>query len=207
MDIETELKILSEWIENLPKIGMATLGAEGKPMYILDFIIIGALKRSLSLASGLHALVLSKNMTCSRAIVRMEIDTISRLLAYTYVDEPSDMARAIMGGKPLNTFKCRDGKKLRDGYLIDKMSEEYSWVKAVYKYTSGYVHFSEKQMFDSIDSLGDDEERTIKLLISEEDNNFPAESWIEIVQCFNEMLAILNKLFITYRSEIKQHEA
>ncbi len=111
-----------------PEIGMETLGGAGKPVYILDLIIIGVIKRSLSLASGLHDLVKSKNMICSRAILRMELDTVSRLLAYTYVNDPSEMAKDIIGGKALNSFKCRDGKQLRDGYLIDKMSEKYPWV-------------------------------------------------------------------------------
>jgi hypothetical protein len=206
MNIETELTKLDEWIKCLPKIGMETLGGDGKPMYILDFILIGAIKRSLSLASGLHTLVSTKNMTCARAIVRMELDTISRLLAYTYVDEPSDMAKAIIGGKALNSFKCRDGKNLRDGYLIDKMDKEYPWVKAVYRYTSGYVHFSERQVFDSISSLGDGEDRAIEFQVGKEDLNFPEESWVEIVQCFNEMLSILSKLLVTYREELKQAE-
>ena len=177
-----------------------------KPVYILDLIIIGVIKRSLSLASGLHDLVKSKNMICSRAILRMELDTVSRLLAYTYVNDPSEMAKDIIGGKALNSFKCRDGKQLRDGYLIDKMSEKYPWVKDVYKYTSGYVHFSERQVFDSIFSLGKDEERLVTFQVSKEDHNFPEESWIEIIACFNEMLSILSELLLTHRNELKQAE-
>lgn len=208
MNLDIELNKLNEWISNLPKIGMETLGGGDKPMYVLDFIIIGVVKRSLSLASGLHDLVKAKNMTCARAIVRMELDTVSRLLAYTYVAEPSDMAKAIIGGKALNSFKCREGKKLRDSYLIDKMNEKYPWAKEVYKYTSGYVHFSERQVFDSIDySLDSNEERIIQFQVSKEDHNFPEESWVEIVECFNEMLSILGHLLITYRNELKQAEA
>ena len=185
---------------------LETLGGAGKPVYILDLIIIGVIKRSLSLASGLHDLVKSKNMICSRAILRMELDTVSRLLAYTYVNDPSEMAKDIIGGKALNSFKCRDGKQLRDGYLIDKMSEKYPWVKDVYKYTSGYVHFSERQVFDSIFSLGKDEERLVTFQVSKEDHNFPEESWIEIIACFNEMLSILSELLLTHRNELKQAE-
>lgn len=207
MSIDAELEKLEQWISYLPKMGMKTLGGDGKPMYMLDFIIIGVIKRSLSLASGLHDLVKSKNMTCARAIVRMELDTVSRLLAYTYVDEPSEMAKAIIGGKALNSFKCRDGKKLRDGYLIDKMTEKHPWVKDVYKYTSGYVHFSERQVFDSICSIGNDEDRTVTFQVGKEDHNFPEESWVEIVACFNEMLSVLGELLVTYRNELKQAEA
>ena len=88
MSIDIELKKINDWINYLPKIGIETLGSNGEPTFILDLIIIGVIKRSLSLASGLHDLVKSKNMTCSRAILRMELDTVSRLLAYTYIDEP-----------------------------------------------------------------------------------------------------------------------
>jgi len=206
MSISAEIEKLEKWISLLPEIGMETLGGAGKPVYILDLIIIGVIKRSLSLASGLHDLVKSKNMICSRAILRMELDTVSRLLAYTYVNDPSEMAKDIIGGKALNSFKCRDGKQLRDGYLIDKMSEKYPWVKDVYKYTSGYVHFSERQVFDSIFSLGKDEERLVTFQVSKEDHNFPEESWIEIIACFNEMLSILSELLLTYRNELKQAE-
>lgn len=204
MSLERELIKLNRWIDDLPSIGMKTLGDGGTPLFVLDFIMVGVVKRSLSLACGLTDLVESRNMTCSRAIVRMELDTVSRLLAYTYVDNPSDMAKAIIGGEPLNKFKCREGKNLRDGYLIEKMSENYPWAKEVYKYTSGYVHFSERQVFDSILSLGSDEERTVQLQVSKEDRNFPEESWIEIVKCFNEMLSIIAKLLDTYHQEIKQ---
>jgi hypothetical protein len=206
MSISAEIEKLEKWISLLPEIGMETLGGAGKPVYILDLIIIGVIKRSLSLASGLHDLVKSKNMICSRAILRMELDTVSRLLAYTYVNDPSEMAKDIIGGKALNSFKCRDGKQLRDGYLIDKMSEKYPWVKDVYKYTSGYVHFSERQVFDSIFSLGKDEERLVTFQVSKEDHNFPEESWIEIIACFNEMLSILSELLLTHRNELKQAE-
>ena len=116
------------------------------------------------------------------------------------------MARYIIGGRALNSFKCRDGKLLRDGYLIDKMSAKHPWVKDVYKYTSGYIHFSEKQIFDSIYSLGSDGQRKVEFQVNKEDHNFPEDSWIEIVACFNEMLGILSELLATYRNEINQAE-
>lgn len=206
MNIDAELKKLDEWISYLPKIGMQILGGNEKPIYILDLIIIGVIKRSLSLASGLNDLVKSKNIICSRAILRMELDTVSRLLAYTYVDKPSEMAKHIIGGKSLSSFKCRDGKHLRDNYLIDKMSDKHPWVKDVYKYTSGYVHFSEKQIFDSIYSLDSNKGKIVEFQLNKEDHNFPEESWTEIVACFNEMMSILGTLLVTYRNELKHSE-
>ncbi|WP_255900491.1 hypothetical protein [Vibrio campbellii] len=87
---------------------------------------------------------------------------------------------------------------------MDRMTQDYPCVKNVYKYTSGYVHFSERQVFDSISSLGENGLRSVKFHIGSEDNNFPDESWIEILQCFNEMLSILEKLLVAYRNELKQ---
>lgn len=204
MKLESELRKLEEWIDHLPKLGKETLGHGDRPMYVLDLIFIGVLKRSMSLAMGVKTLVDNKNMTCVRAMVRMQLDTLSRLLAYTYVDNPSDVAQQVMAGKPLNKFKCRDGKNLRDGYLIDRMTEQYPWVKNVYQYTSGYVHFSERQVFDSIQSIGSEGLETIEFGVTREDFGFPEDSWVEVVACFNEMLSIVRDVFTTYRDELDQ---
>jgi len=201
--LSAELEQLSEWLDRLPRLGMETLGGTGAPMFVLDFVFIGAVKRSLSLASGLHTLVVAKNIVCSRAILRMQLDTVSRMLAYTYVDNPQAVAKAVIGGTPLKKFKCRDGKALMDGYLIDRMSHDHPWVRKVYDFTSGYVHFSERQFFDSVQKMGSNEERTVTLQISHIDNSFPDASWTEIAACFNHLMALLAGILTSY-SQSKQ---
>lgn len=136
-------------------------------------------------------------MTCARAIVRMHIDTVSRLLAYTYVDDPEEMASKVIGGTPLNTFKTRDGHRLRDAYLIDTMTKSHPWVRDVYDRTSGEVHFSEQQLFASIQSL-DDSERTLQMMISPLDEKYPEFSWSEVVKCFQELNEILVRVIDSY---------
>lgn len=54
---------------------------------------------------------------------------------------------------PIKKFKSRDGKALVDGYLVDQMTKAHPWARKVYDFTSGYVHFSERQFFDSIHSV------------------------------------------------------
>jgi len=191
MSLIAELEELENWVGHLPSVGMHTLGRSGAPMFILDFIMIGAVKRSLSLGSGLIGLVKSKNMVCSRALLRMQLDTVTRLLAYTYVEDSEAMAKEVIGGKKLARFKSRDGKQLRDGYLVDRMTEDHPWVRRVYDFTSGYVHFSESQFYDSIHSIGSDEERTVQIQVSHIDDKYPEFSWEEVVACFNELLKIL----------------
>lgn len=198
MALADELDNLANWIQRLPRIGMETIGGAGASMRVLDFVFVGAIKRSLSLSSGLQAMVQAQNMICARAILRMQLDTDSRLLAYTYVKDPETMAREVIGGAALKKFKSTEGKPLVDSYLVDRMSVDYPWVRGVYNYTSGYVHFSEKQFFDSISSMGSDDQRTFQLQVSHVDSKFPESSWEEVVACFNDLLDILNGVFSAY---------
>lgn len=198
MSLEKEVESLSSWIQRIPRVGMETLGGAGAAMHLLDFVMIGAVKRTLSLASGVHAAILARNMTCARALLRMQLDTVTRLLAYTYVSDPESVANGVIGGTPLKKYKSKDGKALTDGYLVDRMSQDHTWVRKVYEFTSGYVHFSERQFFDSIHSLSDDSERTVTFEVSHIDSKFPEDSWEEVAACFNHLTEILIAVFKSY---------
>lgn len=201
MSLSEELARLDGWLERLPSVGMRTLGGSGSSMYVFDFIAIGAVKRSLSLASGLSSMIRAKNMICARALLRMHLDTVTRFLAYTYVKDPEAMARAVTRGQKLNKFKCSNGKPLTDAYLVDRLSHEHPWVRRVYDFTSGYVHFSERQFFDSIHTLGSDQERTMQLEISHIDSKFPEFSWAEVTACFNQLTEILVSALVSYEAQ------
>ena len=206
MALNDEIKKLDDWADYLPKMAMELLNDNGGPFYKLDLIFIGAIKRSMSLTVGLSDLIKAKNITLCRAILRMQMDTVGRMMAYTYVDNPSEMALKVIGGVALNTFQSRDGSRLTDAYLIGRMNENHPWMKDAYKRLSGYVHFSENQIFDSIVGIGSDAERTITIAIGKEDDNFPDDSWTEIAKHFNELLSIFGNLLVTYRREIRSFE-
>lgn len=182
---------------------MSALGESGSHMFTLDFIMVGAVKRSMSLAAGLKAMVESRNMVCARALLRLQIDTLSRLRGYTYVQDPEGVARAVIGGDEIYKHKSTDGKPLRDGYLIERLAIELPWVTETYKQTSGYVHFSEKQFFDTVQSVGDDETQTINFTVSATDEKFPENSWIEVVACFNEVTTVLAQTVESYGAHKK----
>lgn len=184
--------------ERVRQVGMRVLVAGESALYVFDFIVIGAIKRSLGLASGTSSMIRAKNMLCARALLRMHLDTVARFLAYTYVKDRELVARAVTAGTQLKTFKSSDGKSLTDAYLVDRLSQSYPWVRNVYKSTSGYVHFSEQQFFDSVHSLGSDEERTMQLEISHIDNRFPEWSWAEVAECFNRLTEILLSAVAAY---------
>ena len=182
---------------------MGALGETGSPMFTLDFVMVGAVKRSMSLAAGLKSMVESRNMVCARALLRLQIDTLSRLRAYTYVEHPEKLARAVIGGDEIYKHKCKDGKVLKDAYLVDRLAIEYPWLPKTYKVTSGYVHFSEKQFFDTVQSVGNETPATFNLLLSAKDDKFPEASWIEVVAFFNELTAGLVETVDSYAEHKK----
>lgn len=198
MSLASETEALSAWLDDFPRRAMPIVGGEGSPMYVLDFIFLGAVKRSLSLGAGLLALIEAKNIVCARAVLRMHLDTITRLSAYSYVSDLEQMAKEILGGKALKKFKSTDGKPLNDGYLVDRLADRFPWVRKVYDFMSGYVHFSERQFFDAIHSLGSNEERTVRLSIGRTDDKYPEFSWEELPACFNHLNLILEEFLRAY---------
>jgi hypothetical protein len=200
MSLAEKLKDLTEQLDRLPKIAMGAIGASGTPMFILDFAVIGALKRTLSLGHGLVAMVNTENMTCARAIVRMQIDTVSRILAYTYVADPEELAKkVILDGVALKKFKSRDGIALTDKYLVDRMTETHSWVRTVYDSTSGEIHFSEKQFFASVQIVADAEVGgKITMHLGPRDTKYPEFSWVEVVACFSDLFDIFSEIVKNY---------
>jgi len=132
-------------------------------------------------------------MVCARALLRMHMDTVLRLSAYEYVDDPESVASAVLGGEHLRKFKSSEGQHLKDHYLVERLTTHEPWVKTVYEYTSGYVHFSERQVFDAVAELGTDEERTVYFSVNDTDENYPESSWSEVVACFNHLTLLLKE--------------
>ncbi|MEB1656901.1 hypothetical protein VDR21_21170, partial [Xanthomonas campestris pv. campestris] len=116
MTLEQERKKLNALLDQIPAAGMHALGGSGASLFILDFIICGAIKRTLSLGHGLLSMIEARNITCSRALVRMQIDTVSRLLAYTYVSDPEEVAKAVIEGTGFTPVFTDTYKKADQGH-------------------------------------------------------------------------------------------
>jgi hypothetical protein len=97
-----------------------------------------------------------------------------------------------MSGKQINHIKDSDGKQMRDAYLVEKLSQEYSWISDVYKNLSGYIHFSDSHLFGPVQRV-DSETRSIEFAIQDEDTKYPEFSWLEVVDCMNESIDIFMK--------------
>ncbi len=180
------------------KFGMEMTGGKGAPIFPLDLVTLGAIKRNLSLTAAIRLMVESSNMVCSRALLRVHIDTSLRYSAAWLVKKPHDFATKILAGDRIDRIKDPDGKRLTDAHLVEVRAADYPWLPVVYERLSGYIHFSGAHIFDSIASLND-ESRTVDFEIKDTDLNFPKESWIEVLECFRDATGMLAKYIQGYR--------
>ena len=164
--------------------------ADNGNMFRIDLFSIGAMKRTLSNLNGFLSLVEAKNMQSSRSLLRIQLDTFIRFHALTIVKDHNKFVDDILNDRHIRNMKDKDGNKMTDGYLVSLLTFKYPWLKDTYKNLSGYIHFSGKHLFSSIEDIND-KKKALTFVIGEKDEQYPEESWIEIAQCFNESLDIL----------------
>lgn len=184
----------------LLSIGSKMMNTKCKSVYNMDFIIMAIVKRSISISSAIKILVDNFNMTCARALVRMQLDTVLRLSAFWLSKDRNQMAKDVFDGMQINKMKDVDGNKMTDSYLVKKLGEFFTWIPIVYKFTSGYIHFSERHIFDPIINMNE-EDKTISLKIDEFDTKFQESSWLEITKCANDCLSIIKYWLNDYAKE------
>ncbi len=173
------------------------MGKSGSPFFPLDLLALGALKRIVSTSAAIIMMVESRNMVCARTLLRTHIDTSLRFSAAWLVEKPHEFATEILRGDRLDRIKGRDGKRLTDAHLVATHSGQHPWLPEVYARLSGYVHFSDSHIFDSISNLEDD--GRIQFAVTAEDLNFPEASWIEVLECFRKATEIFVKYLHGYR--------
>jgi hypothetical protein len=161
--------------------------------YPVDLVANAAVKRCLSQSHGFCILVENFNLMCARSLLRLQVDTAIRFYAVFLVESPHDFCHQIIKGTPINKMKDRDGNRLTDRYLVDKLGAEHTWIPRVYEELSGYIHFSVRHFYPTVESLNGSS-REMKIVISPTDENVPEFSWLEVVDCFNEA----TRVFLEY---------
>jgi len=190
--ILASLNSLEKRRKRLLKLCKAMMEAYEGAMYPVDLLALGALKRTISTIAGFKLLIESSNMVCARTILRVQIDTALRFYSVFIVDDPHSYSLKILSGKQINQMQDSAGQKMRDAYLVNKLSEEYPWLPIVYKNLSGYIHFSASHLFHPVQKI-DNETRSMQFAIQEEDTKFPEFSWVEVIGCLNETIDIFVK--------------
>lgn len=188
--VESLLNELEADAEGIRKFMIEAVVPYGNSRFPLDLLAFAAVKRHASTSSAFVAMVRAWNMVIARALLRMHIDTSLRFSAAWHVAEPNAFATEVLKGKRIDKLKTRTGVRLTDAHLVQLHKEAHPWLPAVYEQLSGYVHLSGAHIACAIEGLGDND-RTIQLLVSDQDLTFPEFSWIEILECFREATSIL----------------
>lgn len=165
-------------------------------MFSLDLLANGAVKRFVSVSSGLRAMIETKNMGCARGLLRMHIDTALRFSAAWHVDKPHDFAHEILRGTHVRSLKDSQGEKLTDRRLVEMFSAAHPWLPNVYDSLSGYVHLSGSHISSAIVALSED--RTFSMRISATDDQLPDSSWLEIINCYEEVSELFTRHLAGY---------
>lgn len=164
----------------------------GQGAYQLDFYISGILNRSLSLIYGFQTLIESANFISAAHLVRPHLDNYLRLYASWLVNNPHDFVVKVLEGERVGKIKDKDDQFMSDAYLVKKAAIEYPWITKVYQETSGFVHFSNKHIFNAT-SVSKTDENTLSTFIGKTDNQVSNESKIEAVIAMIEISNCLAK--------------
>lgn len=176
--------------EHVLRLSKTLLGADGAPFFSLDLLAVAALKRNLSTAAAIATLIEGSNLLAARAMLRVHIDTSMRFAAAWFVDDPQAFAAAVIRGERLDKLKDREGQQLRDARLVELLKGAHPWLPNVYTKLSGYVHLSAEHLAGTVASV-DDATRTISMSITKNDDHYPEDSWIEVLDCAHEATGIL----------------
>jgi hypothetical protein len=166
--------------------------AFGGAMYGMDLLAAGALNRSKAYVAGFRTLLAGKNLICAGALLRLQLDTAMRFYAAFLVERPHEFALTVLAGQRVRDIKDRDGKKMTDAYLVQKLGQEFPWVPRVYERTSGYVHLSSTHLLSALHSpIESADERTFTIKISAEDKPLPDFIDIEAADAFRATTDVL----------------
>lgn len=171
-----------------------------------DFFVLGAVRRVLAQTAGFRNLIEAKNFPCAAAILRLQIDTAMRINALRLLDNTDAACDAVMDGQPFNKLKDREGKKLQDAYLREKLAEDHPWVNEVYRQTSDFIHLSGRHFHSAI-SHTVEETRMAYFMIGAEDPHRPESAYYEIVDTFlraSKMAGVLILGYLTARQMVRQ---
>lgn len=113
-----------------------------EPDMPIEVIMATALQRSRHLLEAYIPMLLQRNLSAGSALIRMQLDSVMRVNAVFLVPDPLVLWEILRTDRPWSSIVDRDGQRLRDAYLHQKLSERFDWASDIYTRMSGYVHLS-----------------------------------------------------------------
>jgi hypothetical protein len=171
------------------ELGEQFLTAENGNLYPLDLLMIATLNRSVCLLKGFIEAIESRNFIVAASLIRLQLDNCLRLSAGSRVENADTFAMKILEGIPIKKQKDIFNNPMTDSYLLSKLPKEYAWLNDVYKDASGYIHLSEKHIFNALhsgESIGE-----IKLKITDVDAFVTENDYLETILLFQKITDVL----------------
>ena len=159
----------------------------------------------MCLVSGFASLVEAQNLVAAAPFVRLQLDNGLRFFAASLVDSADDFTMQVLNGTPISKIKDKSRKNLTDRHLVDTLAAQQPWITSVYAETCGYVHFSEKHIFNSFRLKND--RGTFEGKISDIDAFVPEAIYLEAVGAFTEATKLTLKLVHAWAIQKEREEA
>lgn len=153
--------------------------AEGR-VYLTDYLVYAILKRSLDTMGAIEFLVKRRNITASVALLRLQLDSLLRIIYLAKNDNPDKVCYNLLSGKSFRNMKDKNGKKLTDVKLRDYARDLFPWIDEVYEKTSKLIHLSEKHIFLTIEEMSENE-REMTLSIGEGNANLAESEYLNLI--------------------------
>lgn len=153
---ELESKIAE--LEQLRKEGIIlSAGIIGQSFTEADMFFWSAADRCIRLIDGFIPLMKERNLTCGGVLLRMQMDNCMRTYAPFIAQDRDAVIHCIVTGAKIRDQKSVDNKNMTDGHLKDKITEIDHRFSTVYDNASGFVHFSEKAFYQTVDEISDNQ--------------------------------------------------
>ena len=183
-DINKLISKLRSYREKHFELGKRVIGADDGALNHLDLLIIASLNRSVCLIKGFTILIEQSNFISAAPLLRLQIDNCLRISAGTLVSDPHEFAVRILKGERVSNMKDKNGEKMSDKYLAEKLSDDYPWIMDVYQHSSGYIHLSEKHMLNAISPKKVRGRRNLDLKITDKDAFISDDVYEDSIQSF-----------------------
>lgn len=151
-EIEQYITQLSQYREEAKTLAAGMIGENFTQD---EMFFVSALNRRVQFIDGVILLLRERNLTCAGVLVRTQLDNLMRVFAAFISKDRRKFVDDYLGGVPIRNMLDADGKKMKDVYLKEKISEYYPEIEEVYNRSSGYVHLSEVAFHEAFWSDGE----------------------------------------------------
>jgi len=181
--IDLALQGLEEDRKTFLEMTLEMWRAHDADIYPLDLYANGAINRSLALSAGFQSMIEQRNILCAGPLVRLQLDTAIRFYAAFIVDNPHDLATAVLKGVTVRKLKDCTGQLMNDAHLVRCISKEYPWIQRVYEKTSNLIHMSDAHIMSSLDGANR-EKMSVGMLVGWQHKKLPDSLFLEAIAAF-----------------------